>query len=69
MPMTTDLAAAQLWVIDHCAAGIEGVVAEWLGQACRLGGRTGRTVAHLNDSGGRRGPAWSSWVAWAWWVI
>jgi ATP-dependent DNA ligase len=44
MPMTTDLAAAQLWMVDHCAAGIEGVVAKRLGQAYRPGGRTWRKV-------------------------
>ena len=53
MPMTTDLAAAQLWMVDRCAAGIEGVVAKRLDQAYRSGGR--RKVAHQNDSGGRRG--------------
>ena len=41
MPMTTDLAAAQLWMVDHCAAGIEGVVAKRLDQAYRSGGRPG----------------------------
>ena len=44
MPMTTDLAAAQLWLVDHCAAGIEGVVAKRLDQAYRPGGRTWRKV-------------------------
>src|SRR5918994_3638150 len=44
MPMTTDLAAAQLWMVDHCAAGIEGVVAKRLDQAYRPGGRTWRKV-------------------------
>jgi ATP-dependent DNA ligase len=55
MPMTTDLAAAQLWMVDHCAASIKGVVAKRLDQAYRSGGRTWRKVTHQNDSGGRRG--------------
>jgi ATP-dependent DNA ligase len=60
MPMTTDLAAAQLWMVDRCR-GIEGVVAKRLVQAYRSGGRIWRMVAHQNDSGGprgRRGPWW-----------
>jgi ATP-dependent DNA ligase len=44
MPMTTDVAAAQLWMVDHCAAGIEGVVAKRLIQVYRPGGRTWRKV-------------------------
>ena len=44
MPMTTDVAAAQLWMVDHCAAGIEGVVAKRLVRAYRPGGRTWRKV-------------------------
>ena len=44
MPMTTDPAAAQLWMVDHCAAGIEGVVAKRLDQAYRPAGRTWRKV-------------------------
>jgi ATP-dependent DNA ligase len=44
VPMTTDVAAAQLWLVDHCAAGIEGVVAKRLDQAYRPGGRTWRKV-------------------------
>jgi hypothetical protein len=44
MPMTTDLAVAQLWMVDHCAAGIEGVVAKRLDQTYRPGGRTWRKV-------------------------
>jgi ATP dependent DNA ligase domain len=47
MPMTTDAAAAQLWMVDHCAAGIEGVVAERLNQAYRPGDRTWRGSACL----------------------
>ncbi|MCC2630173.1 MAG: dependent ligase, partial [Thermomicrobiales bacterium] len=37
-------AAAQLWMVDHCAAGIEGVVAKRLIQVYRPGGRTWRKV-------------------------
>jgi ATP-dependent DNA ligase len=44
MPMTTDLAAAQLWMVDHCAAGIEGVVAKRLAHVYRPAGRTWRKV-------------------------
>ena len=44
MPMTTDLVAAQVWMVDHCAAGIEGVVAKRLDHPYRPGGRTWRKV-------------------------
>ena len=45
MPMTTDLAAAQLWMVDHCAAGMEGVVAKRLDQAYDPAGAAGARCA------------------------
>jgi ATP-dependent DNA ligase len=61
MPMTTDVAAAELWMVDHCAAGIEGVVAKRLDQAYRPGGRTWRKVRTRTTAeavvGGVIGPA------------
>jgi ATP-dependent DNA ligase len=45
MPMTTDLAAAHLWMVDHCAAGIEGVVAKRLDQAYGPAGAAGARSA------------------------
>src|SRR5687768_14776598 len=55
MPMTTDLAAAHLWMVDHCAAGIEGVVAKRLDQSYRLGGRSLAQGAHPRDRRSGRG--------------
>jgi ATP-dependent DNA ligase len=61
MPMNSDLAAAQLWMVDHCAAGIEGVVAKRLDQIYRPGGRTWRKVRARTTAeavvGGVLGPA------------
>ena len=38
--MTTDLAVARIWMLNHTSAGIEGVVAKRLNHAYRANGRT-----------------------------
>jgi hypothetical protein len=61
MPMTTDLAAAQLWMVDHCAAGVEGVVR----QAARPGLPVGRADrAHGGAPERQRRPLWAAWPRW-----
>jgi ATP-dependent DNA ligase len=40
MPMSSEVAAAEAWMVDHCGAGIEGVVAKRLDEAYRAAGRT-----------------------------
>jgi ATP-dependent DNA ligase len=44
MPAATDPAVARVWLTEHSAAGIEGVVAKRLDQPYRPGGRTWRKV-------------------------
>jgi ATP-dependent DNA ligase len=44
MPMSTDRAVAQAWMLDHSAAGIEGVVAKRLDQSYRGRGRTWQKI-------------------------
>ncbi|HEV3363352.1 MAG TPA: ATP-dependent DNA ligase, partial [Acidimicrobiia bacterium] len=38
MPMTTDLAVARAWMLDHTSSGVEGVVLKHLAHAYRPGG-------------------------------
>ena len=42
--MSTDRAVAQAWMLDHSAAGIEGVVAKRLDQSYRGRGRTWQKI-------------------------
>jgi len=44
MPMSTDPAVAQAWLVDHTDAGVEGVVAKRLDQTYRAGGRSWQKV-------------------------
>lgn len=44
MPMSSEVAAAEAWMVDHCGAGIEGVVAKRLDEAYRAAGRTWRKI-------------------------
>jgi ATP-dependent DNA ligase len=44
VPAATDPAVARVWLTEHSAAGIEGVVAKRLDQPYRPGGRTWRKV-------------------------
>ena len=44
MPMSSEVAVAEAWMVDHCAAGIEGVVAKRLDETYRPGGRTWRKI-------------------------
>jgi ATP-dependent DNA ligase len=43
-PVSTDPAVARSWMLEHAAAGIEGVVAKRLDQTYRPGGRTWRKI-------------------------
>jgi ATP-dependent DNA ligase len=44
MPMSTDRAVATAWMLNHSAAGIEGVVAKRLDQSYRARGHTWRKI-------------------------
>ena len=50
MPMSSEVAVAEAWMVDHCAAGIEGVVAKRLDEAYRPGGRTWRKIRTRNTA-------------------
>jgi ATP-dependent DNA ligase len=59
MPMSTDPAVAQAWMVDHCTAGIEGVVAKRLDQSYRPAGAYGAKSVHVRLPKPSSGRPWT----------